>query len=157
VIDRLDAKILNIVQQNNRLTVDQLGAEVGLSPSACQRRLSRLRKDNIIRADVAVVDPARVGRKLAMIIDVTLEKENLEWINRFKEAMKSHPLVMQCYYITGEKDFVLIVSMRDMAEFERFQNEYCIDSPVVSRFSTSVVVDTVKAGLSVEVVSEDEK
>jgi Lrp/AsnC family leucine-responsive transcriptional regulator len=151
MIDRLDAKILNILQQNNRITVGQLGAEVGLSPSACQRRMSRLRTDRVIRGDIAVVDPARVGKKLTMIVDVTLEQEKTEWINRFKETMRVHPQVMQCYYITGEKDFVLILCMRDMEEFERFLNEYCIDNPAVSRFSTSVVVDPVKVGLSVEV------
>lgn len=153
MIDRIDAKILNIVQQNNRLTVDQLGAEVGLSPSACQRRLIRLRKDRVICADVAIVDPARVSMKLTMIIDVTLEKENLELINSFKEAMRAHPQVMQCYYVTGEKDFVLIVCMRDMEAFECFLNEYCIGNPAISRFSSSVVVDAVKVGLSVEVAS----
>ncbi len=155
MIDRLDAKILNIVQRNNRITGDQLGAEVGLSPSACQRRLSRLRKDGVIRADVTIIDPARVGQKLTMIIDVTLEKENLGWISRFKETMRAHPRVMQCYYVTGERDFVLIVSMPDMEEFERFLNEFCINNPAISRFSTSVVVDAVKAGFAVEVKGED--
>jgi Lrp/AsnC family leucine-responsive transcriptional regulator len=154
MIDRLDAKILKIVQQNNRITVDQLGAEVGLSASACQRRLSRLRADQVIRGDVVVVDPAKVGKKLTMIIDVTLEQESTESINRFKETMRAHPQVMQCYYITGDKDFVLILCMRDMEEFQCFQQEFCIDNPVVSRFSTSVVVDPVKVGLAVE-ISED--
>ena len=151
MIDRLDAKILNIVQRNNRITVEQLGAEIGLSASACQRRLSRLRADKVILGDISVVDSAKVGKELTMIIDVTLEKENLELINRFKETMREHVQVMQCYYITGDKDFVLIVSMRNMAEFELFLNENCINNPAVSRFSTSVVVDPVKVGLAVTV------
>jgi Lrp/AsnC family leucine-responsive transcriptional regulator len=154
MIDSLDAKILKILQQNNRVTFDQLGAEVGLSPSACQRRLSRLRADRVIRGDVVIVDPARVGKKLTMIIDVTLEQESTESLNRFKETMRAHPQVMQCYYVTGDKDFILIVCMRDMAEFERFQQQFCIDNPVVSRFSTAVVVDPVKVGLAIE-ISED--
>ena len=151
MIDRLDAKILNIVQQNNRVTVDQLGAEVGLSPSACQRRLSRMRKDKIIRGEITVVDPVKVGKGLTMIIEVVLAQENLETLNRFKETMRKHPQVMQCYYITGDKDFVLIVCVRDMTEFELFQNEHCIENPAVDRFSTSVVVDPVKVGLSIAV------
>ncbi len=155
MIDRLDAKILNIIQRNNRITVEQLGAEIGLSPSACQRRLGRLRADKVILSDIAVIDPGKVGKKLTMIIDVTLEQENLELLNRFKEAMRLHPQVMQCYYITGDKDFVLIVSMSDMAEFELFLNEHCINNPSIGRFSTSVVVDPVKVGLAVA-VEEDE-
>ena len=86
MIDRLDAKILNIIQQNNRITVDQLGAEIGLSPSACQRRMSRLRAEQVICGDIAVVDPVKVGKKLTMIIDVTRkvpEGEALhEWYGR---------------------------------------------------------------------------
>jgi hypothetical protein len=103
MIDRLNAKILNLVQRNNRLTVEQIGAQVGLSSSACQRRLGRLRQQGVIRGDVALVDPAKVGKKLTMIIDVTLERERAEVITRFKNAMRDHPQVMQCYYVTGDK------------------------------------------------------
>jgi Lrp/AsnC family leucine-responsive transcriptional regulator len=155
MIDQLDAKILNLVQQNNRLTVEQIGNQVGLSPSACQRRLSGLREEKIIRDDVAVVDPAKVGKKLTMIIDVTVEREKPDVMTKFKDAMRKHPQVMQCYYVTGEKDFVLIVVMRDMKEFEAFQTEFCTENPAISRFSTSVVVDSVKVGLTVPVDAED--
>ncbi len=151
MIDQFDAKILNLVQQNNRLTVEQLGDQVGLSASACQRRLCRLRDERIIRGDVALVDPARVGKMLTMIIEVTVERERPEVMTKFKDAMRAHPQVMQCYYVTGDKDFILVVSMRDMEEFEAFQNEFCTESPMICRFSTSVVVDSVKVGLTVPV------
>lgn len=149
MIDRLDAKILDLMQHNNRLTVEQLGAEVGLSPSACQRRLARLRADKVIRSDVSIVDAAKIGRRLTMIIEVTLEREDPETVTRFKQAMGKHPQVTQCYYVTGDKDFILIVSMRDMEEFDTFQNEFCTQNPSISRFSTSVVVDPVKVGLAI--------
>lgn len=155
MIDQLDAKILNLVQRNNRLTVEQIGNEVGLSPSACHRRLGRLRAEKVIRGDVALLDPTKVGKKLTMIIDVTLEREGVEVIKRFKDAMRAHPQVMQCYYVTGEKDFILIVSMRDMEEFEVFQNEFCTENPAINRFSTTVVVDPVKVGLSIPVDEEN--
>ncbi len=151
MIDRLDAKILDLMQRNNRLTVEQIGAEVGLSPSACQRRVARLRADKVICGDVSVIDPAKVGKRLTMIIEVTLERENPETVTRFKQAMRKNPQVMQCYYVTGDKDFILIVTMRDMEEFEVFQNEFCTQNPGISRFSTSVVVDTVKIGLAVAI------
>lgn len=151
MIDQLDAKILNLVQQNNRLTVEKIGEQVGLSASACQRRLGRLREDKIIRSDVAVVDPARVGKKLTMIIDVTVEREKPDIMAKFKDAMRAHPQVMQCYYVTGDKDFILVVTVRDMEEFEAFQTEFCTDNPGIGRFSTSVVVDPVKVGLAVPI------
>ena len=151
MIDYLDAKILNLVQQNNRLTVEQIGDQVGLSGSACQRRLGRLRKEKVIQSDVAIVDPAKVGKKLTMIIDVTVEREKPDVMAKFKESMRLHPQVSQCYYVTGDKDFILIVNVSDMAEFEAFQNEFCTENPSIGRFSTSVVVNPVKVGLTVPV------
>jgi len=155
MINHLDAKILNLVQKNNRLTVEQIGKQVGLSPSACQRRLSRLREDKVILGDYALVDPAKVGKKLTMIIDVTVDREKPDIMTKFKDAMSHHPQVMQCYYVTGDKDFILIVSVRDMEEFESFQNEFCTENPAISRFSTSVVVDSVKIGFAIPVSAED--
>jgi Lrp/AsnC family leucine-responsive transcriptional regulator len=157
MIDILDAKILNLVQKNNRLTVEQIGDKVGLSGSACQRRLSRLREEKVIRGEIAVVDPAKVGKKLTMIIEVTVERERQDVMSKFKDAMRAHPQVMQCYYVTGDKDFILVVCMRDMEEFELFQTEFCTDNPMISRFSTSVVVDPVKVGLAVPVDLGDEQ
>ena len=151
MVDRLDAKILNLVQNNNRLTVEQIGAEVGLSASGCQRRLSKLRETGVIRADVSIVDPASVDKHLTLLIDVTLAREDTSSFTAFKQAMRANPNVMQCYYVTGDKDFLLIICVKDMAEFESFLNEFCIDNPAISRFSSSVVVDSVKAGLAINV------
>ncbi len=151
MIDNLDAKILNLVQENNRLTVEQIGNEVGLSASACQRRLSRLRAEKVITADVSLVDPQKVGKMLTMIIEVTVEREKPDVMKNFKDSMLAHPQVMQCYYVTGDKDFIMIVSVGDMQEFEVFQTQFCTENPAISRFSTSVVVDAIKVGLSVPV------
>lgn len=150
-LDSFDAKLLAHVQENNRLTMDELSQRVGLSPSACQRRLAQLRKDGHIVADVSILDPRKIGKPLIMIIEVTLEREGRETTTRFKDAMRKNAKVMQCYYVTGEKDFILLVAMRDMEEFDRFQAEFCTENPMVKRFSTSVVVDPVKVNLAVPV------
>ncbi len=155
MIDLFDAKILNLVQNNNRLTAEELGAKVGLSASACQRRLSRLRSSGTIRSDISVVDPDKVDKKLLMIIEVTLEREGSQEVKRFKSAMRLNPKVMQCYSVTGRSDFILIISVRDMAEFDEFQEEFCIENAMVKRFSTSVVVDPVKVGLALHLDEEE--
>lgn len=150
-IDSFDAKLLAIVQQNNRLTMDELSRHVGLSASTCQRRLSRLRADGHISADVSILDPRKVGKPLIMVIEAILEREDPVATKRFKDAMRMNPKVMQCYYVTGETDFVLLVAMRDMEEFDAFLTEFCIENPMVNRFSTSVVVDSVKVNLAIPV------
>ena len=73
-LDEFDIKLLRFVQHNNRLTADELSGRVGLSPSACQRRLAKLRRSGVIERDIAVVSPIAVGRQLTMVVQVTLER-----------------------------------------------------------------------------------
>ena len=153
-VDSFDVKLLTIVQENNRLTVEEMSRRVGLSASACQRRLSRLRAEGFISADISVLDPSKVGKPLIMVIEVKLEREDPVATKRFKDAMRKNPKVMQCYYVTGEKDFILLVAMRDMEEFNMFQTEFCTENPMVNRFSTSVVVEQVKVNLAIPIQSE---
>lgn len=149
-MDSFDIKILNLIQHNNRLTSEELGQQVGLSASACQRRLARLREDGTIQSEIAIINPAKVDKKLTLIIEVTLEREGAQEISQFKNAMRKNPTVMQCYSVTGHADFILIITVRDMLEFEDFQQAFCRENPMVNRFSTNVVVDPVKVGFAID-------
>lgn len=148
-LDALDLKLLDLVQENNRLSAEQLSDRVGLSPSACLRRLRRLRDEGVIIADIAVIAPETVGRMLTMVVEVTLERERPDILDDFKRSMRQTPEVMQCYYVTGETDFILIVTARDMRQYEAFTNKFFFENPHVRRFHTAVVMDCVKAGLKV--------
>ena len=150
-MDNFDRKLLGLVQRDNRLTADQLSDRVGLSPSACQRRLKRLRDNGIIAADVSIVSPEAVGRRLTMIVQVILEREQPDLIDAFKRSMRATPEVMQCYYVTGETDFVLILTVKDMPDYEDFTRRFFFENPNVMRFNTTMVMDRVKAGLQVPV------
>src|ERR1700679_2444717 len=97
-LDEFDRKLLLQVQHNNRLTAQELGEIVGLSPSAVQRRLTRLREDRVIEADVSIVSPAAMGIGLICIVDIVLQEGHAGALNKFKAAMESCPLVRQCYY-----------------------------------------------------------
>lgn len=114
-----------------------------------------MREEGVISADISLVDPAKVGKGLTMLIDVTLERERPDILTKFKDSMRGLPEVMQCYYVTGDKDFVLVVSVRDMAEYEAFMNEFCVQNPHIRRFSTSVVVDPVKVGMAIPIDETD--
>jgi len=151
VIDEFDKKILNKLQQNNRITAEELGNMVSLSTSAVQRRLKRLRQDKIIEADIAVISPSAVGLGITCIVDVTLHLGNSEVIDSYKELMSSCSEVMQCYYVTGTYDFVVIVNCRDMKYYEVFSKKYFMDNPNVRQFYTHVVMDKVKSGFSVKI------
>jgi len=153
-MDPFDVKILNIVQRDNRLSTEKIGHQVGLSPSAVQRRLKRLHEEGIIEADVAIISPDAVERRLTAIVEVTLEREHLlsSVLDEFKKLMLATPAVVQCYHVTGDADFILIVTMKDMQEYEAFTRRFFIENRSVRRFQTSVVVSRVKSGTIVPLI-----
>lgn len=153
-MDRFDALILNALQQDARLTAEAMSPDVGLSPDACRKRLARLRASGVINAEIAVLEPDQVGRRLILIVEVMLQNERKADLDRFKARMQEAGEVMQCYYVTGDADFVLIVSARDMADFERFTREHFFEEDNVRRFRTSAVMERVKTGFSMPVEAE---
>jgi Lrp/AsnC family leucine-responsive transcriptional regulator len=153
-LDNFDLKLLNLMQTNARRTAEELSEEVGLSPSACLRRLNRLRETGVIEAEIAVVSPAAVGQRLTMVVEVSLERERPDIMSDFKKAMRATPEVIQCYYVTGEVDFILIVSVKSMSDYEMFTNDFLFNNKNIRRFSTLVVMDRVKVGLAIPINEE---
>ncbi|MGY4403620.1 Lrp/AsnC family transcriptional regulator [Bradyrhizobium sp. USDA 3315] len=149
--DQIDARILEIVQQNNRLTSEVLGEMAGLSATACQRRLKRLRAERIIEADVSVVSPKAVGRPIQMLVLVTMERERSDIIDRFKKDIKSSAEVVNGFYVTGDADFILYVTARTMEDYEEFTRRFFYKNPDIKCFKTMVVLDRVKAGFAIPV------
>jgi len=143
-VDETDKKILNQLQQDNQVTADKLGRLLHLSNSAVQRRLKRLRHEKIIEADISVVSPEVAGLTTTCIVDVSLELGNSRVIDDFKKLLLASPEVMQCYYVAGSFDFVLIVSTRDMKHYEEFSKKYLLDNVQVKQYHTQVVLDKVK-------------
>lgn len=148
-LDHFDVALLNQLQRDNRQTSEALAAEVGLSPTACQRRMKRLREAGTIRADVAVLDPARVGRRATFIVQVDLARGRADIIDGFKRDMQKIPEVQQCYYVTGESDFIVIIVAEDIAHYEALTRRIFFDNPDIRKFHTQVVMDSVKLGLTV--------
>jgi Lrp/AsnC family transcriptional regulator, leucine-responsive regulatory protein len=151
MIDEFDKKLLNLLQDNNRFTAEELGGLVGLSTSAVQRRLKRLREDKVIEADISIIAPSAVGISIMCVADVTLHLGNSKVIDDFKALMEAATEVMQCYYVTGAYDFVVIVNTTDMKHYEHFSKKYLMDNPDVKQFYTHVVIDKVKVGFKVSI------
>jgi len=147
--DPFDKHILRLLQQNNHVTSEELAEHVGLSPSAVQRRLKRLRDEKIIEADVSIISPSVIGLDITCIVDVSLERGNSQSLEKFKASMLKCSAVMQCYYVTGSYDFVLIVNTQTMQDYEAFTNKWLLDNANVKHFLTHVVMDKVKVGYSI--------
>ncbi len=153
-LDDFDRRILDAVQRDGRVTADQLSETVGLSPAAVQKRLKRLRDQKVILQDIAVLDPQKLGPAMTVIVEISLERENLGVLDQFKRRMRETDEVQQCYYTTGEADFVLILVVRDIHDYERFTRDHFFGNAEIRKFKTNIVMDTVKVGLSVPVWEE---
>lgn len=155
-LDEFDLKLLDAVQQDCRLTADQLAERISLSPSAVQRRLRRLREHKIIQAEVAIVSPDALGRSLTAIVEVTLDTDQPKVVEEFQKALQSAPEVMQGYYVTGNADFILIVTAKDIQDYETFAHRFLSKKLHVKYFRTSVVMRRVKWGVTVPVRTDHE-
>lgn len=148
-IDSFDLKILKLIQENNKTTSEILAKEVGLSSSACQRRINSMRKEGIIEKDVSIINRKIIGRKITIVVQVLSDKEGIEYDEEFKKTMIKAPEVMQCYYVTGDYDYVLVATFKDMEEYEVFTKKYFLNNSNIKRFSSMVVMNRVKENLSI--------
>ena len=152
-LDAFDIKLLSALQENNQRTSDELAALVSLSPAACSRRVKRLRDKHVISADVSVVSPEALGQRMTMVVVVALERDQIDLTDAFMASMRGTPQVTQCYYVTGQADFVLVISVRDMDDYELFTRAFFAENRNVKRFDTMVVMKRAKFELSVKASS----
>jgi len=137
-IDSLDRRILNQLQQDNRITNVELAEIVGLSPPACLKRVQRLRSAGAIESDVAILNPKICGKPINIIVEVEMERDRPELYRRFAGEIQKSPEVTQCYQVTGEIDMVLILSVQDMEEFQRFVERVMYAETNIRKFRTLI-------------------
>lgn len=148
-LDKADRILLEAVQKNSRAGLEVLSEESCLSPPSVQRRLKKLRDDGVIEREVAVVNPKAVGYAMTFIVMVELERETVHQLEIFKKTALGEPQVQQCYYVTGEADFILVCTAKDMEDFEALTHRLFFDDSNVRKFRTSVVMTQPKQGLFV--------
>ncbi len=137
MLDPLDKSILRIVQENNQQTHAQIGATVGLSASSVRRRLKALRARGIIEADVSILAPDTTG--IQAIVMVTFGDESVEADDAFRAQMRAAPEVSQCYAVSGDIDFVLVVHAPDLPSYEAWTKRVLMSNPAIRRSDTHVV------------------
>ena len=147
-LSKQDLKILELLQIDVKISAERLSEEVGLSTASVQRHLKRLRDNKVIAQEVAIISPKAVDQSMTFIISVELNRNYKDCFNYFKNKVKKNNTIQQCYYITGEADFVLIVTARDMENFEEFTQSFFFSDIAVLHFKTSVVMGRTKVGLT---------
>ncbi len=136
-VDAIDRKILAELQENGRMTNQELSEKVGLSPSPCLRRLKQLEGEGVITRYVALVDPDRVDLAVTAFVRVRLDQQDDRHLTIFEEAVASFPEVMECYLMTGDADYQLRVIVKDLHAFEDFLRHRLTRIAGVSQLTTS--------------------
>ncbi|TCN32643.1 Lrp/AsnC family transcriptional regulator [Sinorhizobium americanum] len=148
-LDAFDRKILEILQRDNTTPQRTIGEAVNLSAPAVQRRIKRMTEEGVIRANVAVIDPGAVGQAITIFVEVEVISETAEQIEQAKREFAAAAEIQQCYYVTGEADFVLVIVVPSMADYEALTRRLFFGNNNVKRFRTFVAMDRIKVGLSV--------
>jgi Lrp/AsnC family leucine-responsive transcriptional regulator len=144
VLDALDRRILSVLQDDNQITNLALAERVGLSPPACLKRVRRLRDEKVIVKDVALVDPDRVGQGIVAFVGVELDRQREDVLAAFERKIATEPDVQQCYFVSGEIDYLLIVTCRDMEAYNAFARRVLANEHNIKRFRTSFNLSRVK-------------
>jgi len=150
-LDSFDRKILTLLQRDSRTPQRDIGEAVHLSASAVNRRIAAMEAAGVITRNVAIVDAAKVGRPITIIVEVSVESERLDLLDAVKRRLVACPQVQQVYYVTGEVDFVVILNVADMAEYERLTRDLFFAEGNVKRFLTLVAMERSKVSLAVKV------
>lgn len=141
-MDSFDHALLRLVQKDARLTHDQMAEKVALSPSAVRRRLKAMRESGVITRDVSLLDPKALG--ITVIVSVRFEKESHETYRAFKEKMRGLPEVVQCYAVSGEVDFILVIHMPSLEAWDMWIDAHLLSDDSLARSTTHVVTNRVK-------------
>ena len=143
-LDAIDRKILALLQLDGRMSIADLAGKVGLSPSPCLRRVRLLEEAGIIARYVAVLDQQRAGLPVSVFVSVKLESQKVDALDRFAKAIARWPEVLECYLMTGPRDYLLRVVVADLAAYERFLKQKLTRLSGIGSIESSFALEQVK-------------
>lgn len=143
-LDAIDLKILRNLQADGKATIAELAEKVGLSASPCARRVRMLEEARVIKGYTAVVDQKRVGLPISAFASIKLERQREEDLDRFAEAVARWPEVLDCYLMTGQRDYLMRIVAADLEAYERFIKDKLTRLDNVASIETSFALGQVK-------------
>ena len=136
-IDTIDLSILRVLLEEARISHVDLGEKVGLSSTACARRMKQLETAGVVRGYHALVDARSLGMGATVIVRITLDGQTEEELTRFERAVAGCPEVFSCYLMSGTDDYLVMVAARDIADYERIHKDVLSRIPGVARIQSS--------------------
>jgi Lrp/AsnC family leucine-responsive transcriptional regulator len=152
-LDRIDLRILDLLQRDGRLTNLEVADKVGLSPSPVLRRVRRLEESGVIARYVALLDPAKLGLGLSAFVTVKLDKRGRSPSDAFRDAVQGWPEVVACYAMTGDTDYLLRVQVNDLEHFSRFVMDRVLKQPGVVDVKSNFVLEKIKETTALPIAS----
>lgn len=153
-LDRIDIAILDTLQQDGRISNAALAEKIGLSQSACSRRLDNLERSGVIKGYHAELSNAALGYRMTAIVHISLSGQFEKTLSEFEAAVKRCPNVLSCHLMSGEYDYILRIAARDLEDYERIHKEWLTGMPHVikinSSFALREVVDRTATGIRPE-------
>jgi Lrp/AsnC family transcriptional regulator len=137
-IDRLDREILRLLSADASLSLAEIAAKVGLTPTPCWKRIRRMEQDGIIQRRVAILDPDKIGLPVSVFVAVETADHSSEWLSRFAEVIQNTPQIVDAWRMSGDVDYLLHVVVPDIAAYDQFYRRLIAAVPlrnVSSRFS----------------------
>ncbi|MFI0842837.1 Lrp/AsnC family transcriptional regulator [Mesorhizobium sp. IMUNJ 23232] len=143
-LDEIDRKIIAAIQVDGKITAQELADRVGLSASPCARRVRLMEQDGIIKGYTAVIDQKKAGLPISAFASIKLERQREEDLDRFSQAVTRWPEVLDCYLMTGQRDYLLRIVVRDLDAYEEFLKDKLTRLDNVASIESSFALKQVK-------------
>ena len=156
-LDPIDARILDILQQDAGLSVAEVADRVGLSASPCARRIRILEEAGVITGYAAIIDQTKVGLPISVFVSIKLERQREDELDRFSQAVARWPEVVDCYLMTGQRDYLMRIVVRDLPAYERFLKDKLTRLDGVASIESSFALGQVKRSSALPIAAVPEE
>jgi Lrp/AsnC family leucine-responsive transcriptional regulator len=143
-LDRIDLKIINVLQTNGRITMTDLGEQVGLSTSPCAERVKRLEKNGVIMGYHAKVNPKLIGKPLLVFVELTLSSKSEEVFEQIRDELRDMPEVIECHLVSGSFDYLIKSRLQAMTDYRELLGKILSKIPVPAQSHSYVVMEEVR-------------
>jgi Lrp/AsnC family leucine-responsive transcriptional regulator len=150
-LDNLDRRILTLLQKDGRLSMKDLGEQVGLSITPCIERVKRMERDGIITGYSARVNPVALGASLLMFVQITLANKSGEMFDQFRREVLRIPQVLECHLVSGDFDYIIKARIHEMTEYRKLLGDILLQLPGAAQSKSYVVMEEIKETLVLNV------
>ena len=155
-LDRIDRRILTLLQDDGRMAMKDLAEQVGLSITPCIERVKRMERDGVITGYYARVDPAQLGAALLVFVEITLDHKNGNMFEKFRREVMKVPEVLECHLVSGEFDYLIKARIGEMADYRKILGNVLLQLPGAVQSKSYVVMEEVKETLAIPIAERSD-